>query len=126
MLDEIEKPFAEIVRLYDDTPSMQDRTCNTGIVGPALVEQWAAGGHVGRASGRDFDTRRDLAYAPYDGAAFEVPVFTAGDVDARVWVRIREVEQSMRHAQAVARRFLPADLRACRCRSVEGAAKASP
>ncbi|MEX2035870.1 MAG: hydrogenase expression protein HypE, partial [Xanthobacteraceae bacterium] len=89
MLDEIEKPFAEIVRLYDDTPSLQDRTCTTGIVSKALVEQWAAGGHVGRASGRDFDTRRDLPYAPYDAAGFEVPVLTAGDVDARVWVRIR-------------------------------------
>ena len=96
MLDEIEKPFAEIVRLYDDTPSLQDRTCTTGIVSKALVEQWAAGGHVGRASGRDFDTRRDLPYAPYDAASFEVPVLTAGDVDARVWVRIREVEQSIR------------------------------
>jgi hypothetical protein len=89
MLEEIEKPFAEIVRLYDDTPSLQDRTCTTGIVSHALVEQWAAGGHVGRASGRNFDTRRDFAYAPYDQAAFEVPLFTAGDVDARVWVRIR-------------------------------------
>jgi len=95
MLDEIEKPFAEIVRLYDDTPSLQDRTCGTGIVGKDLVGQWAAGGHVGRAAGRDFDCRRDFAYAPYDDAVFKVPVFTAGDVDARVWVRIREVEQSI-------------------------------
>jgi Ni,Fe-hydrogenase III large subunit len=96
MIEEIEKPFAEIVRLYDDTPSLQDRTCATGIVSQALATQWAAGGHVGRASGRDFDTRRDLPYAPYDGAAFEVPVLTTGDVDARVWVRIREIEQSIR------------------------------
>jgi Ni,Fe-hydrogenase III large subunit len=95
MLEEIERPFAEIVRLYDDTPSLQDRTCNTGIVSPALVAQWAAGGHVGRAAGRNFDTRRDFAYPPYDTASFEVPLFDKGDVDARVWVRIREVEQSV-------------------------------
>jgi Ni,Fe-hydrogenase III large subunit len=30
------------------------------------------------------------------GAEFDVPVMTAGDVDARVWVRIREIEQSVR------------------------------
>jgi Ni,Fe-hydrogenase III large subunit len=95
MLDEIEKPFAEIVRLYDDTPSLQDRTCNTGYVGQALVDQWAAGGHVGRASGRNFDTRRDFPYPPYHDITFEVPVFTKGDVDARVWMRIREIEQSI-------------------------------
>jgi Ni,Fe-hydrogenase III large subunit len=95
MLDEIEQPLAEIVRLFDDTPSLQDRTCNTGIVDKALVARWAAGGHVGRASGRDFDTRRDFRYAPYDAATFEVPVLTEGDVNARVWVRIREIGQSI-------------------------------
>jgi Ni,Fe-hydrogenase III large subunit len=100
MLDEIEKPFAEVVRVYDHTPSLQDRTCTTGIVSHDMVRQWAAGGHVGRASGRDFDTRRDLPYAPYIGAAFEVPKFKAGDVDARVLVRIREVEQSMKLIRA--------------------------
>lgn len=94
-LDEIAPQFAEIVRLYDDTPSIQDRTCTTGIVAPELVAKWAAGGHVGRASGRNFDARRDLAYPPYAGATFEVPVLTAGDVDARVRVRIREIEASM-------------------------------
>src|SRR6185369_2588954 len=95
MLDEIEKPFAEIVRLYDDTPSIQDRTCNAGVVSKALVETWAAGGPIGRASGRNFDTRRDFPYVPYDDSTFAAPVFTAGDVDARVWVRIREIEQSI-------------------------------
>jgi hypothetical protein len=39
MLEEIEAPFAEIARLYDDTPSLQDRTCATGVVGRTLVER---------------------------------------------------------------------------------------
>jgi Ni,Fe-hydrogenase III large subunit len=95
MLDEIAPAFARIVQLYDETPSLQDRTCTTGVVRKELAARWGAGGHVGRASGRNFDTRRDLPYPPYDGAAFDVPVFEAGDVDARVWVRIREVEASV-------------------------------
>ena len=95
-IEALAAPFAEIVELYDETPSLQDRTATTGVVGPELIAQWAAGGHVGRASGRSFDARRDLSYAPYDRMTFEVPLFTAGDVDARVWVRIREVETSMR------------------------------
>jgi Ni,Fe-hydrogenase III large subunit len=88
--------FPEIVRLYDATPSLQDRTSATGIVTRDLVTRWGAGGHIGRASGRNFDTRRDLAYAPYDDSPPDVPSYTAGDVDARVWVRIREVEASLR------------------------------
>ncbi len=36
-----------------------------------------------------------LAYPPYDQLAFEVAVLQEGDVNARVWIRIREVEQSL-------------------------------
>jgi hypothetical protein len=39
-----------IVGACDDTPSLQDRSCTIGIVGPDLVARWGAGGHVGRAS----------------------------------------------------------------------------
>jgi Ni,Fe-hydrogenase III large subunit len=95
-LDDAAARFAEVTRVYDETPSLQDRTCLTGIVAPDLVARWGAGGFVGRASGRAFDARHDLAYAPYFGMEFAVPTFTAGDVNARVWVRIREVEESVR------------------------------
>jgi Ni,Fe-hydrogenase III large subunit len=95
MLDDLAPRFAEIVEYYDETPSLQDRTCTTGIVAAELAMRWGAGGHVGRASGRDFDARRDLAYPPYTGMTFRVPVLAAGDVDARVRVRIAEVETSM-------------------------------
>jgi Ni,Fe-hydrogenase III large subunit len=94
-LDDIAPRFAEIVQLYDGTPSLQDRTCKTGIVSHELVVQWAAGGYVGRASGRSFDARRDTSYPPYGGEALDIPVFERGDVDARGWVRIREVEASI-------------------------------
>jgi Ni,Fe-hydrogenase III large subunit len=94
-LDDVKPRFAEIVRLYDETPSLQDRTCATGKVSRDLVTLWAAGGYVGRASGRGFDTRRDIPYPPYAGERLEIPLFENGDVDARVWVRIREVEASI-------------------------------
>jgi Ni,Fe-hydrogenase III large subunit len=93
-LDDIAPRFEEIVALYDDTPSLQDRTCATGHVSPDLIKLWAAGGHVGRASGRDFDARRDLAYPPYRGLGFAVPLYNAGDVDARLRVRIDEARAS--------------------------------
>jgi Ni,Fe-hydrogenase III large subunit len=64
-------------------------------VKPELAARFGAGGYVGRASGRTFDARRALAYAPYDKLSFDVPVRDEGDVNARVWLRIREVEQSL-------------------------------
>jgi Ni,Fe-hydrogenase III large subunit len=87
--------FPELVHVYDNTASLKDRTVDTGILSPALARQFAAGGYVGRASGRNFDARRTPGYAPYDALQFEVPVVQAGDVNARVWIRIREVEQSL-------------------------------
>src|SRR6266851_2547173 len=62
---------------------------------PELARRFGAGGYVGRASGRAFDARRNPGYAPYDRLKFDVPVRDEGDVDARVWIRIREVEQSL-------------------------------
>lgn len=94
-LDAIEPAFAEIVRLYEDTPSIQDRTCGTGILAADLAVRFAAGGPVGRASARDFDARRDLAHGPYEPETLDVPVLTAGDVDARIRIRIREVATSL-------------------------------
>ena len=88
--------FPPLVELYDDTPSLQERAVGTGVLTPALARAFGAGGFVGRASGRAFDARRALPYPPYDEMDLEVPVLEAGDVNARVWIRIREVEQSIR------------------------------
>jgi Ni,Fe-hydrogenase III large subunit len=94
-LDEVRRRFPALVELYDNTASLQDRTVTTGILKPSLAKQYGAGGYVGRASGRAFDVRRTLCYPPYDGLRFDVPVLGEGDVNARVWIRIREVEQSL-------------------------------
>lgn len=87
--------FPALVELYDNTASLQDRTVDTGLLKAALAKQYAVGGYVGRASGRSFDARRTLAYSPYDKLRFEIPVLNEGDVNARIWIRIREVEQSL-------------------------------
>jgi Ni,Fe-hydrogenase III large subunit len=95
LLDEVQTRFPELIEVYDNTTSLQDRTVGTGHVTPSLAAQYAAGGYVGRASGRAFDARRQAAYPPYDGLQFDVAVLDAGDVNARVWIRIRDVQQSL-------------------------------
>ncbi len=95
VLAEISAALPPLVRLYDTTTSLQDRTVGAGIVRPELAHRFGAGGHVGRASGRDFDARRDLPYAPYEALQFVVPVLQTGDVDARIWLRLREIDQSL-------------------------------
>ena len=96
LLETVRGRFPELIAIYDNTASLQDRTVTTGYLAPTLARSFGAGGYVGRASGRAFDARKAIGYAPYDRLDFEVPVRDDGDVNARLWIRVREVEQSMR------------------------------
>ena len=58
----IRAALPELVELYDNTASLQDRTVDTGILRAELARQFGAGGYVGRASGRDFDARKTPGY----------------------------------------------------------------
>ena len=91
----IRRHLPELIDLYDNTASLKDRTVGTGVLAPKLAKQFAAGGIIGRASGRAFDARRTPGYPPYDQLPFEVPVLEGGDVNARLWIRFQEVERSL-------------------------------
>ncbi len=124
LLARFEQTRAEILRVYDSLPSLQDRTVTTGIVAPELVRQYAAGGFVGRASGRAVDMRKSFAYAPYDGVDFRLPTRTAGDVDARLMVRMEEITESLAILSQLLGRLAPGEVRSRRPagRAGEGAA----
>jgi Ni,Fe-hydrogenase III large subunit len=102
-LQEIRRRLPQLVNLYDNTASLQDRTVGTGIVRAEWASEFGAGGFVGRASGRICDARKAPGYAPYDSLDFSVPTFAEGDVNARVWVRIREAEQSLSLVEQIIR-----------------------
>jgi NADH-quinone oxidoreductase subunit D len=55
-----------------------------GVTGPPL-----------RASGVDFDLRRDMPYSSYEKFQFKVPTSTAGDTWARYLVRLDEMRESV-------------------------------
>jgi NADH:ubiquinone oxidoreductase subunit D len=107
LLGRFEQTRAEIQRVYDALPSLQDRTVTTGIVSPELVRQYAAGGFVGRASGRAFDARKAFPYAPYDQVAFDLKTRTTGDVDARLLLRMDEIVESLAIVHRLLDRLAP-------------------
>jgi len=59
-----------------------------GVTGPPL-----------RASGVDFDLRRDMPYSSYEKFQFKVPTSTVGDVWARYLVRLDEMRESVKIVQ---------------------------
>ena len=82
-IDRLERiALAEIKRRFPSSSSsmttprrLQDRTVDDRhSCSRSLPGNMAAGGYVGRASGRDFDARRQPGYPPYDALAFDVPV----------------------------------------------------
>ncbi len=95
LLVDINAAFPAIERLYDTSASLLARTTGAGILTRDLAQGFGAGGFVGRASARGFDTRKSLPYGPYGELAFEVVTQREGDVNARIWVRIGEVRQSL-------------------------------
>ena len=94
--DALNRELDELLPILADNASLQDRLVSTGVLSVELAARFGCVGYVGRASGQDFDVRRDAAYAPYDKLDITVPVFTAGDVAARMQVRIEEIRVSLR------------------------------
>jgi Ni,Fe-hydrogenase III large subunit len=85
---------AEIVRILEDSESLEDRLMRTGRLAPELAAELGVVGIIGRASGQVFDVRADAPYAPYDRFEVRVPHFRAGDVAARAKVRSEEIAVS--------------------------------
>ncbi|WBK02069.1 NADH-quinone oxidoreductase subunit C [Methylocystis parvus] len=101
LLEWINLMVPRLIGLFGDTTSLQDRTVGTGVLSQELARQYACGGYVGRASGRAFDARLNVGYAPYDQLSFEMGGSTEGDVDARVWVRFDEVRASIQIVEQI-------------------------
>ncbi|HEV7264383.1 MAG TPA: hydrogenase expression protein HypE [Falsiroseomonas sp.] len=91
----VEAEMPALLAIYDSHASLQDRVVGTGFLRPELAARFAAGGFVGRASGRGFDARHALPHAPYDVLPPAISVLNEGDVDARVRVRIAELKESI-------------------------------
>jgi Ni,Fe-hydrogenase III large subunit len=91
----VEAEIPALLRIYDGHASLQDRVVGTGHLHPDHAARFAAGGFVGRGSGRGFDARLRPGYAPYDWLLPAIAVESGGDVDARVRVRIAELGTSI-------------------------------
>ena len=93
-LDALEIELPRLKRVFEDYASLQDRLVGTGHISTHLAERYAAGGFVGRASGRETDSRLSPGYPPYDTLDMTIAVETDGDVGARVRVRLAELIES--------------------------------
>jgi NADH-quinone oxidoreductase subunit D len=71
------------------------RTVGVGVLSAEQAAAYGASGPVGRASGLDFDVRRDEPYLAYDQLDVPVVTRTAGDCHARFEVLLDQVHVSL-------------------------------
>src|ERR1700686_1906864 len=89
----------EYENLLSGNPIWVGRTKGVGFLSPEDAIALGVTGPPLRASGVDWDLRRDMPYSGYEKFQFRVPVSQDGDVWARYVVRMQEMRESIKIAQ---------------------------
>ncbi|MFD1684866.1 NADH-quinone oxidoreductase subunit D [Halobellus litoreus] len=92
--NELPRKLTEYHDLLTSNEVFQARCVDTGELPPAVAKQYGATGPVARASGIDYDLRRDDPYGHYDRLEWNVITRDGCDNFARVLVRLQEIEES--------------------------------
>ena len=90
--------------LVQGNPLIEDRLKGVAVLTKEEALGLSATGPILRASGVPMDLRKSAPYCFYEEFDFDVPVRTGGDSYDRFWVRMEEMEQSIRiMSQALAK-----------------------
>jgi NADH-quinone oxidoreductase subunit D len=89
----------EYSNLLTGNPIFKNRLQGVGYLSAADAIALGVTGPPMRASGVDFDLRRDMPYSSYEKFQFQVPTSTVGDVWARYEVRLIEMRESVKIIQ---------------------------
>jgi NADH-quinone oxidoreductase subunit D len=99
------KAIDDYEALLDRNQIWLERTRGIGLLSAQDAIALGQSGPVLRASGVDWDLRRDQPYLAYDQVDFRVPVYTHGDVYDRYRVRMEEMRESVRIVEQCLRRL---------------------
>ncbi len=103
----VRRGVGQIDRLIMGNEIFRARTRGVGVLTREQVEQYGVSGPIARASGVDFDLRRDEPYLAYGSLAdvLRVPVRSEGDCLARFECLLEQVEVSLDLADACVERL---------------------
>lgn len=106
-LDRVSEAVAETRRRVPDIEDLilgneifRARTKGVGVLGREQIMQYGVSGPIARASGVDFDLRRDQPYLAYPELPVKVVTRTAGDCHARFEVLLDQLKVSLDLADA--------------------------
>ncbi len=91
-----EADYRSALGLLLGTDSFLDRLIGAGPLSREDARDFGCVGPVARASGASLDTRHDSPYAAYPALDLDVPLEEDGDAMARLEVRFKEIDESLR------------------------------
>ena len=96
LLEIIPPRLDEYEVLLNNQPIFRDRLQGVGVINTAEALALSATGPILRATGYDWDLRRDEPYLAYDQVAFDVVVGAHGDAYDRYAIRLQEIRESLK------------------------------
>jgi NADH-quinone oxidoreductase subunit D len=99
LLNVLPEKIDEYENLLTGNPIFINRLKGVGYLSAADAIALGVTGPPLRASGVDWDLRRDMPYTSYEKFRFEVPTSQEGDVWARYVVRLKEMRESVKICQ---------------------------
>ncbi len=111
------KALKEINDLLTFNKIFIDRTANVGVLPADVAINYGCSGPMLRGSGVKFDLRKNEPYLVYDRFEFDIPVGegkmgTVGDCWDRYYVRVREMEESLKIIEQAWEQIPPGDVHA--------------
>ncbi len=101
----LSRELDDLLPIIDDHSSLEDRLVETGYLSNEEAQRLGVTGYMGKASGQDYDVRRDHGYAPYDRLDVPSPCLMEGDVAERIRVRAEEIRHSLKLMEHLMRRL---------------------
>lgn len=93
--------------LVEGNPLIEDRLKGVAVLNREQALALSATGPILRATGLARDLRKVEPYSRYDEFEFRVPVREEGDAFARFWVRMEEMEESVKIVEQALGRISP-------------------
>jgi NADH dehydrogenase I D subunit len=110
-VDGFVRVFPDRIKAYESLLThnaiFERRTRGVGYLSLDDAVEWGITGPLLRASGLEWDVRKNMPYSGYEAFDFEVPCFSEGDSYARYLVRIEEMRQSLRIIEQAAAQMPP-------------------
>jgi NADH-quinone oxidoreductase subunit D len=93
-LDKFPQDLKDYEDLLDTNRIWKMRMEDVGVISKEMAESWGCSGVMARASGLNWDLRKEEPYELYDEVEFDVPVSTKGDNYARYKLYMAEMRES--------------------------------